>query len=123
MKRTRRTKRASAKRNPTLKILGIEYRVTHPKWIKDDNGDRSNWLGAHTASKGLIEIRSGMCKEEQALTLWHEVLHGISHQLDLRLTERQVSALTPVIIQAMRDNRELRTECHRANTSKRSKRR
>lgn len=70
----------------------------HPKV-----GGRECW-GTFTASKGLIELQTGLPAGRTQETWVHEILHAIEQDRSIGLSERQVSQLAPAIYTFLKDN-------------------
>ncbi len=54
-----------------------------------------------------IELDETQPDQHKRDSLWHEILHGIEHELNLKLTEKQVRQIASMQIAIMRDNPEL----------------
>ena len=59
--------------------------------------------------KLLIEIDQDQSEQHARDTLWHEILHGIERELDLKITEKQVRQIASMQVAVMRDNADLMT--------------
>lgn len=90
-----------------VQIGPISYQVTK---VKELAGDVGALHGDINFSKCRIRLEANDDPQRQHQTLWHEVLHGILHGAGLRddHDEQQIEALTHGIIQALRDNPNLR---------------
>lgn len=75
--------------NNRLTILGKQYQV---KMV-----DTEEYNGKINVNKATIWIRRDLSKQQQEDTLLHEVIHAISSELSLDLTERQVRVLATTL--------------------------
>ena len=73
---------------PRVKIGSFDYRVVYKEDMKLDE----NWRGSINQRKGLIEIdpRCGVGKDR---TFLHEVVHQITFNYELDVSENSISCL------------------------------
>lgn len=76
-----------------IKIGGLIYKIEYK--------DLEESLGRTEYAKQIIQIDNKQTKEQQELTLWHEVLHCSNNQR----TEQEVEYLAQSIYQIIKDNK------------------
>ena len=85
---------------PTIvDILGKTYVVQS---VVREEGD----YGETWADECRIEIWAKPCEMQQRDTLLHEVLHGIDHELNCKLSEAQIRRMATGLLQVLRHNPE-----------------
>jgi hypothetical protein len=84
----------------TIKILGHLYRI---EYVKDLSRDR-NLRGEVLYGKLLINLSPDIPTQLQEEALLHEVIHAISNEVALDLSENQVTSLSSVLYQVLKDN-------------------
>lgn len=87
-----------------LKILGKTFTVNpvDPD-VLSDGDTRGRW----NSSKCTIHYRADGSIDDVKDTVFHEVLHAIDYTAQLELTERQVHALSGLVLAVCRDNPDL----------------
>ena len=82
------------------RIIGKTYRILYVsgKPLEDDD------LGEFDPYKQLIVIKNGQPLEGEQDTLLHEIVHAISNEADLGLTEKQVRPLATIMLGVLKDN-------------------
>lgn len=88
----------------SVRIGGIEYAV-----IKEDrlNDGERMLAGQIRYTPCEIALDNSLSHEWQCLTLWHEIMHGIAEQMQLKLgddEERIVEAFARGTYQVLQDN-------------------
>jgi len=82
-----------------IKICGIEYDVVIRKLENPDN------FGMHVMKDCKLYISNeGTNKQIQEETFIHEILHAIEHILHIDLDERDVSGISHILYQVLKDN-------------------
>lgn len=64
-------------------------------------------LGKVKHHKGLIQLGKGYSNYRRYLTLWHEIIHGISNERSLEFDEKITDQLTNALILLFQDNPQL----------------
>lgn len=75
-----------------IKILGKEYKIEYV-----DNKTLGGNFGDCNTANAYIRINKDITKQQQEDTLLHEVIHIISDELTLELTEGQVGRLATIL--------------------------
>ena len=84
-----------------IKILGHEYDLIYdPNWMKQEN-----LQGSFRANALKIIIDSSLPPSTQKEILLHESIEAINYHLELKLEHHQISALSEVLFQIIRDNK------------------
>ena len=76
-----------------IKIGGLVYKIEYK--------DLEEEMGKTYYSKQLIEIDNNQTKEQQELTLWHEIWHAKNNQR----SEVEVESLAQDVYQIIKDNK------------------
>lgn len=89
----------------SVRIIGKTYKVLYAsgKPLDDDN------LGELDHDKQRIHVRTGQPLEQEQDTLLHEVVHGIDHEMNLNMSEKQVRGLATGMLAVLKDNPRLLT--------------
>jgi len=83
-----------------VKILGCNVKVKY-----FDNLHRSDCdMGRCDSKMNIILVNAEMPEDVQRQTLLHEIMHKLSDDLSLNLTEDQVSALSVTVFGVLTDN-------------------
>lgn len=82
----------------SLRIVGKQYTIQ--KLSVDEFAN----LGETYTEQGLIKLRQGQSKIDEADTLLHECLHALDERFQLNLTERQVYCTTVGLLSMLQDN-------------------
>ena len=88
----------------TVRIGGVEYKV-----IKEDrlNDGEKMLAGQIRYIPGEIAIDTCLGHDQQCLTLWHEIMHGIEDEMQLKLGDMQeqvIDAFARGVYQVLQDN-------------------
>ena len=75
-----------------LHIQGLPLAVNIVDYPRVSESDSSNW-GMYKAGEQEILIQSSLSEERKEETLLHEILHAVSYELGLNLSEHQVECL------------------------------
>lgn len=87
-----------------VRIGGIEYQVVLENRLNDGEKMLAGQIRYMT---GEIAIDSVLGYEQRCLTLWHEIMHGIEDEMQLRLgdeQERIIDAFARGVYQVLQDN-------------------
>lgn len=84
----------------TLRILGLDVKL---RVLDPESPNFGEW----DENKSCLGLRLNLTPPHAAAILWHEILHVISDQLALDLTEKQVTRITIAQHTVMRENPEL----------------
>lgn len=76
-----------------IKIGGLVYKIEYK--------DLEEEMGKTYYSKQIIEIDNNQTKEQQELTLWHEIWHAKNNQR----SEIEVESLAQDVYQIIKDNK------------------
>jgi hypothetical protein len=90
-----------------MTISGVEWKIiecTQGELFEDYADDL---LGHVEWSRCEIKLREGMPHDRAYSVLWHEILHALSDDLALNLTEEAVSQLSTGLFSTLRINRTL----------------
>jgi hypothetical protein len=90
----------SLDRPQSLKILGCIVKIEYFK----DAHRTDQQMGWCDSKVNKIHLNENMPEDVQHQTLLHEVIHKISDDLDIELTEKQVAALSVVLFGTLIDN-------------------
>ena len=85
-----------------INVLGKPYRVDYVKHTaigSENYGDCND-------GKQIISVAEEIGKELEQDTLLHETIHALDYAAQLKLTERQVSALAALLIATFKANPE-----------------
>ena len=88
-----------------VRIGGREYAIKETENLNDG----VNMAYGHIDyEQGVIRITKGLGHEKKCITLWHEMLHGISEQFGLKIEneEEVVTVFAKGIYQLMQDSGE-----------------
>ena len=91
-----------------IKIGPYMFEVKHVPDLRDEDGKKL--YGRHDGTYKVIEISSRQCEDMKRETVIHECLHAIIDVtgLDVKgLEESYVTAMSPVIMSWMRDNKKM----------------
>jgi uncharacterized protein YpuA (DUF1002 family) len=77
-----------------IKILNIEYTVLPV----EDLYDVYSAYGLFNGRLNVIKYQTGMQPKQEKAKLLHEFIHAIDEQLQLELTEQQVSGISESIL-------------------------
>lgn len=89
-----------------IKILGKLYTIFYPKTQVEVNTTGNEPLfGEISYVKEEIRIFGGLSEFDRFHVLLHEVIHGISKMLELRLNERAIDLLALGIANVLIDNK------------------
>ena len=85
-----------------VKVGALKYRV---KRCSVPLLDSQACYGTQSAKKGIIKITTSkrICRQQKENTLIHEIIHAISDDRDLELTENQVKSLSYGICQSFKN--------------------
>lgn len=90
-----------------VKIDTIIYQVVEtPEDIIDPKG--KGWLGRISFGNALIQIRENMTAECKIQVLWHEVIHAIATQRNVKISEEEIDALAFGMVGVLQRNPVLR---------------
>lgn len=81
----------------SLRILGLDVRL---RVLDPDANDLGEW----DENKACLGLRLNLVPSHAAAVLWHEILHVISSQLALDLTESQVQRIATAQYAVWREN-------------------
>ena len=87
-------------RPAAVKIIGKTYSVRYVsgKPLEDDE------LGEFDPDTQKISVKTGQPLEQEQDTVLHELVHAISHETDISMTERQVRPLATTLLGMLKDN-------------------
>jgi predicted component of type VI protein secretion system len=88
------------KKPSVINVLGKPYKVDYIKHTAIGSED----YGDCDYGKQLISIALGIGLELEQDTLLHEVLHALDYAAELKLSERQVSALAALLLGVFKAN-------------------
>jgi acetaldehyde dehydrogenase (acetylating) len=83
----------------TLDLLGKAWVITQKK-------DNKNY-GTCQHGKCIINVNPSQPPQQMRDTVLHEVIHALEHEVQLKMSERQVTLLATVLLAAMRQNPKL----------------
>jgi Zn-dependent peptidase ImmA (M78 family) len=83
-----------------MNILGINYKINYI----DDGGRNDPNMGCSDTKMLYINIKKSLPKENQILTLLHEVIHIVDDMLLLEMKEKQITALASGLYQIVKSN-------------------
>jgi Zn-dependent peptidase ImmA (M78 family) len=86
-----------------IRVLGHTYRVKD-RFIPDDKLIHYGAVDHHT---NVIEINTGLCRDQREETLLHELFHVLSCRTGANLSEKQVTAMSAGMYSVIKDNKKL----------------
>ena len=99
-----------------IRIGGIEYTIIHESKLNDG---QALLAGQIRPMDCVIALAGESHHEYSALTLWHEVMHGIEEQFQIELGENRehiIEAFARGVYQVLQDNAgrlyDLKEACH-----------
>ena len=90
----------SSTRPTVVKIIGKTYGIAYAIGKPLDDGN----LRELDHEKQSITIRIGQPLEQEQDTILHEILHGVDHELFLKMSEKQVRGMTTGLLAVLKDN-------------------
>ncbi len=87
-------------RPSAVKIIGKTYGISYATGKPLDDGN----LGELDHDKQSITIRVGQPLEQEQDTILHEILHGVDHELFLKMSEKQVRGMATGLLAVLKDN-------------------
>jgi hypothetical protein len=87
-------------------ILGKTYKVNHVEGLYEDDSS----IGKYNGQKNVLELDANTTKDNKEESLFHEVVHAISADCALELTEAQVSTLSCVLYATIKNNWKLKID-------------
>ena len=87
-------------RPAAVKVIGKTYGIAYVEGEPLEDGD----LGELDPDKQRITVRHGQPLEQEQDTVLHEVFHAIDHELDSRMSEKQVRMLATGLLGVLKDN-------------------
>jgi hypothetical protein len=89
-----------------VRIGAIDYAVVEEPDPRDASG--KPLFGQIDYERALIRVKSGLCRQQRDLTLWHEMMHGLHNMLSVsEPCEEDIDRLAVGMIQLLRDNPQL----------------
>lgn len=88
----------------SVRIGGIEYKVVLENRLND--GEKM-LAGQIRYMSGEIAVDKILGHDQRCLTLWHEIMHGIEDQMQLKLGDAQeqiIDAFARGVYQVLQDN-------------------
>ena len=85
-----------------VKVAGVTYKVKEQEVVLNDDGHKLH--GQCNYQQLIISLGKGFPRQKSEQTFFHEVLHAISEEYNVNLTEDQVIQLTTGIYQVYQDN-------------------
>ncbi|NPU90004.1 MAG: hypothetical protein HPY87_09030 [Fervidobacterium sp.] len=86
----------------TIRICNVDYDLQFIEDLRTSKGDRCD--GLILFSRSEIYIDKCLLPQAKYQTLWHEIIHGISTAVGVKLTEEQIEAVSYAVIGVIRDN-------------------
>lgn len=83
----------------SLRILGKNFQIFWEEKVADDA------IGMCETHRQTIRVETGLPRETEEDTLFHEVIHAVDETLGLGLSERQVIALASGLLAVYKDNK------------------
>ena len=87
-------------RPAAVKIIGKTYSIRYVSGKPLDDGN----LGELDHDKQAITIRTGQPLQQEQDTVLHEIMHGVDHELFLKMSEKQVRGMATGILAVLNDN-------------------
>lgn len=91
-----------------IKVGPVRYPVVKVDDLKDDEGTPLHGQASDADCEIRLSNRSSF--DQLRVTMWHEVLHCFEGVYGLKLSEKQIELLAPLIVQCLDDNPTLRGE-------------
>ena len=91
-------------RPTTVRIQGHEYTIEFVPELAIKDSDKA---GVCNSNVQEIKVGAGLAASCQRATLLHEILEGISYQLDLQLEHPMVCRLSAALYQVIADSPEV----------------
>jgi hypothetical protein len=86
----------------SINILGHAFKIVHLDVSDIDN------IGTMDPKHSVIRLSTGMPQSVQESVLMHEIVEAINSHLELKLEHPQITALSTVIFQVLRENKMLK---------------
>ncbi len=90
-----------------VRIGPQDYKISYEEMPRTKEGNPID--GEINYVAGAIRIRAELNDTMGHQTLWHEIVHAICYHAGIRVKERDVDLIATGILNALRDNRGLRT--------------
>ena len=87
--------------NPS-NVNGTIYKIIYKKYLEDEDG--SEIVGRIDPCKGELCLLSGVHRILKEKTWFHEILHGICKEINLKLTEKELDTLANMLHDTMHRN-------------------
>lgn len=92
-----------------VKIIGKDYKVVYLSDMEKVNTTSSEaLLGQITYADSQIRVYDFAGTYDSTQLLWHEILHGISSQLNVGLEEKQIDLMATGVANVLIDNKMLK---------------
>lgn len=82
----------------SVRVGAIDYRVM----LVNRSAIRADGLCEYGASR--IKIDRGLSVQEKLLTLWHEILHAVTYEASVKMSEEDNDRIARLIFSVVRDN-------------------
>ena len=89
------------KRPERIKIISKRFTI---EWTKAGGDLPEDHMGECRTYEQRILVEDGLQYDTQKETLFHEVLHAISDEMDIELTEEQVTGASKGVLAVLMDN-------------------
>lgn len=86
-----------------LKVGGVIYKIKHVNVSSVGSGP----IGSFSSDCSEIEIRKGLEKQQEELTLLHELIHALFIHCDINQDEHKVELLSQALYMVIKDNPDL----------------
>ena len=90
----------------TINILGMDFEIKYTE-IPRVHKRGAGCYATIDNGKNIIELEEGNHGQKHLSSLLHEIVHQISNELDISLTESQVSTVSTGMFTVLRANSEL----------------
>ncbi len=89
----------------TIKGFGFEYPVIQKNGLRDKGG---RWSGLIKHQKGEIKIDKSQHQRRKEEALLHEIIHFVSYEKRLNLSEKKIDSLSSGLYQVLKDSKLLK---------------
>lgn len=90
----------------SIKVGGHHYAVEYEPLIYDTD-EQQEYLGRASYQEAKLQIKTGRAPSQMAETFLHEVVHAISNDRRLEMSEHQVDQMAAGFLALMIDNPKL----------------
>lgn len=94
----------SKKKHPPIKVGGSDYKIL----VVPDNATHSYWGKISYTDRTIVLVDKWPNEKQFRNTFLHEIVHAISDERSLGLSEKQVTQLTNGLIAVFEDNPSIR---------------